>query len=259
MRARRAMSRELGARAALVALVRRNRRRYGGYLVHAGVARAVRRRRRLVGVPAARRVQLRPGQTTQVGDYAVTYVKPTGDVVAARNGRLERIDLGAVLRVARAASRHDARHLQSYFPSHGPEPRAGLALLRGRGDERGRAATPGCGATSGPRWRPTSAAAADHRAGRQGVRARRDEPADDAAQRVPRAGAARLSAPTRSDPPPATFRIIASPLVTWIWLGALIVFLGGADRAVAGAARARRARPATATGRARGARARARA
>ena len=30
------------------------------------------------------------------------------------------------------------------------------------------------------------------------------------------------------NPPPATFRIIASPLVTWIWLGALIVFCGAA-------------------------------
>ena len=27
--------------------------------------------------------------------------------------------------------------------------------------------------------------------------------------------------------PPATFRLIVSPMVTWIWLGALLVFLGG--------------------------------
>jgi cytochrome c-type biogenesis protein CcmF len=29
-----------------------------------------------------------------------------------------------------------------------------------------------------------------------------------------------------SDPPPATFRVITSPLVTWIWLGAIVVFFG---------------------------------
>ena len=29
------------------------------------------------------------------------------------------------------------------------------------------------------------------------------------------------------DPPPATFRLLVSPMVTWIWIGALIVFLGG--------------------------------
>jgi cytochrome c-type biogenesis protein CcmF len=28
-------------------------------------------------------------------------------------------------------------------------------------------------------------------------------------------------------PPPATFRLIVSPMVTWVWIGALIVF-GGA-------------------------------
>jgi cytochrome c-type biogenesis protein CcmF len=30
-----------------------------------------------------------------------------------------------------------------------------------------------------------------------------------------------------ANPPPATFRLIVSPLVSWIWIGALIVFLGG--------------------------------
>ena len=30
-----------------------------------------------------------------------------------------------------------------------------------------------------------------------------------------------------ANPPPATFRLIVSPLVSWIWIGALIVFCGG--------------------------------
>ena len=29
------------------------------------------------------------------------------------------------------------------------------------------------------------------------------------------------------NPPPATFRMLVSPLVTWIWIGAIVVFLGG--------------------------------
>ncbi len=29
-----------------------------------------------------------------------------------------------------------------------------------------------------------------------------------------------------ADPPPATFRVLVSPLVTWIWVGALIAILG---------------------------------
>ena len=61
VRARRAMSRDSVPRA-LVALVRRNRRRYGGYTVHVGHRGDVRRGRGVVGVPgpAARRAAARP-------------------------------------------------------------------------------------------------------------------------------------------------------------------------------------------------------
>ena len=30
-----------------------------------------------------------------------------------------------------------------------------------------------------------------------------------------------------ADRPEATFRVLTSPLVTWIWIGAIVVFLGG--------------------------------
>ena len=36
-----------------------------------------------------------------------------------------------------------------------------------------------------------------------------------------------LAASYTKAPPPATFRVLVSPMVTWIWLGALVVFLGG--------------------------------
>jgi cytochrome c-type biogenesis protein CcmF len=31
----------------------------------------------------------------------------------------------------------------------------------------------------------------------------------------------------QTQPPPATFRVISSPLVAWIWVGGLLVFTGG--------------------------------
>jgi cytochrome c-type biogenesis protein CcmF len=31
----------------------------------------------------------------------------------------------------------------------------------------------------------------------------------------------------RTQPPPASFRMISSPLVAWIWIGGLVVFTGG--------------------------------
>ena len=62
---------------ALMALFSRNRRRYGGYVVHAGLAIL------LVAVAASssfqtsRDLRLRPGQSATVDDYRVTYEKPT--------------------------------------------------------------------------------------------------------------------------------------------------------------------------------------
>ena len=64
---------------ALTSLVRRNRRRYGGYLVHIGISVL------FVGVAASsafngeRDIRLAPGQSTTVKGYTFTYVKPTGD------------------------------------------------------------------------------------------------------------------------------------------------------------------------------------
>ena len=104
VRARRVMARE-PMPVALISLIRRNRRRYGGYTVHAGMAVL------FVGIAASssfadeRDVELVPGQTTRVGGYEIEYVRPTADLVAASNGRLERIDFGAVMRVTATARR----------------------------------------------------------------------------------------------------------------------------------------------------------
>ena len=76
VRARRAMTREAPP-VALFAVVRRNRRRYGGYIVHAGFAVA------LIGVAASTSFQhsryatLRPGQSAPIDGYVIKYVKPT--------------------------------------------------------------------------------------------------------------------------------------------------------------------------------------
>jgi cytochrome c-type biogenesis protein CcmF len=40
-------------------------------------------------------------------------------------------------------------------------------------------------------------------------------------------GAVALATFLQERPPPGTFRLIASPLVTWIWLGAIVTFAGG--------------------------------
>jgi cytochrome c-type biogenesis protein CcmF len=225
VRARRAMAGG-AVPAALVQLVRRNRRRYGGYLVHAGVAVL------FVGIAASssfqdeREVLLRPGQSADVGDYRVTYVKPTAELKAATNGRLERIDLGAQLRVTRDGRKvADMSTVKSYFPSLAPTLGPLSRFFEGE-------ATSEVGLKAGWRRDVWTAIAPDIGALRPRI-----EEGDEvfsgaklsAEQRDAFLGQA-LNGLTRSyanDPPPATFRLIVSPMVTWIWIGALIAFLGG--------------------------------
>ena len=136
-RARRVMTGESWPRA-LARLTGRNRRRYGGFLVHAGIAVL------FLGVAGSsafieqRDVRLSPGERFAVGDYEIEYVRPT----ARLGGRRRRH------RRPHLARRRDAGHprgldvraqaiaqlLLDLRPLQGRH----LALLRGRGDQRGR-------------------------------------------------------------------------------------------------------------------------
>jgi cytochrome c-type biogenesis protein CcmF len=229
VRARRVMARE-PVPLAVVSLVRRNRRRYGGYLVHAGISVL------FVGIAASssfadeRDVRLEPGQAARVGGYDVQYVRPTADLRAASNGRLERIDFGAVLRV-----RRDGRDVatlrteRSYFPSAAPMLGPVSRFFEGE-------ATSEVGLRAGLRRDVWASVAPDTRqlAPRvaEGDKVFADADAAGSLTAAERDAflAEALRGLVRSytdDPPPATFRLLVSPMVTWIWIGALIVFCGG--------------------------------
>ena len=212
-RARRAMTRE-SPPSAVVALVRRNRRRYGGYLVHAGMAVL------FVGVAAssafqhARDFRLSPGQTARIGGYAITYVKPTAKL-ASEKVSLGRRPAGAQGRARPRDAAADARLLPDARARQG----TGGRDLRRPGHQRGR---PARRAAPRPVDRDRArhrAAAAVHLGGRSPLRQRRSRRAG----RVVAALAQRYV----QHPPPAMFRIIDSPLVTWIWIGSFIAFGGG--------------------------------
>jgi len=225
VRARRAMSGDAAPRA-LVQLVRRNRRRYGGYLVHAGVSVL------FIGIAASssfqdeKEVLLKPGQTATVGAYEVTYVKPTADLKAAPNGRLEKIDFGARLRVTRDGEKvADMTTVKSYFPSLAPFLGPISRFFEGE-------ATSEVGLQAG--WRRDIWTAIAPDIGSLRPRIEEGDKVFSGANLSPEQRDAflgqALTGLTRSyanDPPPATFRLIVSPMVTWIWIGALIAFLGG--------------------------------
>src|SRR5215218_2507646 len=249
--ARRAMSDD-SAPVAILSLVRRNRGRYGGYVVHAGIAIL------FVGVAASSAfqtqhlVELRPGQSDTVGSATITYVKPTSKLVAAGNGRLERIDLGAQLEVRRGDGKPQTiQTYKSYFPSTAPDLGPISRFFEGE-------ATSEVGLQAGIRRDLWTAVAPDIGS----LRSRIDEGDKVFGDAASLSQADRdeflaqaLAGLTRTyadDPPPATFRFISSPMVMWIWLGGLIVLGGSLIALWPAGARARR--PATAAGLARVAR-----
>ncbi len=233
--ARRTMTHEVPP-VALLRLFRRNRRRYGGYLVHAGVALL------LIGVAASssfqhsRNVTLMPGQSTSVDGYRVAYVRP----IAAASA--QKLSFGAVLRVTKGGRLvTDLRTSRGFYPSQDPSLgpigrffngeadsdvglRAGLTRdiwtvvnpdltpLQGRisqGDKLFMAAMMHA-AGGASKLSPTQA-----RAAMAQLWQLRDEAIVAIASRYV------------SHPWPINFLFIVDPLVSWIWIGALIVALGG--------------------------------
>ena len=223
---------------ALLRVVRRNRRRYGGYIVHAGVAVL------LVGVAASssfqhsRQVSLAPGQSATVDGYAVRYVRPTENLAISNSGSLKYVAFGAVLDVSKRG-----RHVNTLNTSRRFYPATG---------------TPGVGPIS-----VAFAGEADSQVGLQAgltrdiwtvvnpnlaplqrfinrgdllfERLMRSLTPAQAAQPGTKSfiegnlGAAIRGIAGRylTHPWPVTFLLIVDPLVTWIWLGALIVAFGG--------------------------------
>jgi cytochrome c-type biogenesis protein CcmF len=225
VRVRRAMSDDSVPRA-LVALVRRNRRRYGGYLVHAGIAVL------FVGIAAStafqdvRDVRLAPGQSARVAGYDITYGGPTGSLDITRDGSLEKLNLGAALEARRGGDVVSLHPARSYFPSNDPTVGAVSRYFEGE-------VTSEVGLRMGLRrdlWTVVSPnTAALVRIARRGDAVFKRASSLPLEERAALLGETlrRMVARYQSDAAPVTFRVLVSPLVTWIWLGALIVFAGG--------------------------------
>jgi cytochrome c-type biogenesis protein CcmF len=227
VRARRATSRE-AVPVAFVSQVRRNRRRYGGYFVHAGIITV------FVGVAASssfknvQDVELRTGQKAKVGDYEITYVKPIAELHAASNGRLERIAFGAQLSVSKnGGAPKPLRTSKDYFPSQD----ASLGPVSRFFDGESTTEVGLHASLHNDVW---AAVAPDI----AGIRDRIDEgdrlfakAADDLTAEQSNeflALALRgLAERYAQSPPPARFRLEVNPMVSWIWIGGLIVLLGG--------------------------------
>jgi cytochrome c-type biogenesis protein CcmF len=219
-RARHAMAGEAPP-LALLALVRRNRRRYGGYIVHIGIAVL------FVGVAASSSFQhstqlgLSPGHSTRVGAYTVRYVKPTATITPkydqAHTGST--LSLGALLDVTK-----NGRHVATLNPSEGfyasDEASQGTvgSLIGGQ---------------------PVSHVAMNASLTRNIWSAIEPDIETPALKRIITVGnrtlppeealvaVAYLARAYLKNPPEARFNFLVSPLVMWIWIGGLIGFGGG--------------------------------
>jgi cytochrome c-type biogenesis protein CcmF len=244
--ARKQLSGEPGGQA-LVGLVSRNRRRYGGYIVHVGVIVL------LIGVAASssfqtnRDVELRPGESTTIDGRTITYVKPTVSVDQ------EKLGFGSVLRVEEDGEVVDiVRPSRQYFRPTGQETgtigsfftgeatsevglRAGFghdlwiaeqpniaAVQRGvrladKGFQacvRGAPGTPPQCKALGALMR-TAAANPSLRPQALGQ-----------ITKLQSLAAERVANTFLTSSAPSTFKVIVNPLVTWMWIGGLIALAG---------------------------------
>ncbi len=233
--ARRATSRE-SPPVAVVSLVRRNRRRYGGYIVHAGLAVL------LVAVAASTSFQhsryayLTPGQSARLDGYRIEYVKPTAVATP------QRISLGAVLNVWKGARRVTTLHTSyGLYPSQDPTLGQIGRFFNGSDESQ-------IGLKSGFTRDIWTVVNPGNLTPMQPLIARADSSFDRVLAAISKLSPAqqmRALAPSSplwtvrneaifkivstyvSHPFPVTFLLIVSPLVMWLWIGALIVAIGG--------------------------------
>jgi cytochrome c-type biogenesis protein CcmF len=216
---------------ALATAVARNRRRYGGYIVHAGVALLFIAVAASSSFQTSSDVRLRPGDSATVGDYQVTYERPTTSIDPAE----ERLTFGAVLDVDRDGEQFAVLQPErNYYAStaamgSGPvrsffegEATSEVGRREGVGGDLWTAMRPDLEPLDG------LIAGADRRLMRL---ARDSDPAETGAQQQLSylQGLAIRSIAERyeADASPIDLRVNVNPFVIWIWLGGGIA-IGGA-------------------------------
>lgn len=206
--------------AALANLVARNRRRYGGYIVHAGIALL------FLGVAASsafveqRDARLLPGQSTTVGDYTITYREPTAGVLDDRSGTGAPLTLGARLVVEDGDGERFMLHpSRNYYGASGD---ASGGPIRGFFEGEATSEVDVRWGLLGDFW---VAVQPDLRTLEEPIAeadARFAQSSGDVQAVIVAALAERFS----SSASPMNVRALVSPLVVWIWIGGAVVVLG---------------------------------
>jgi cytochrome c-type biogenesis protein CcmF len=231
--ARRVMTREAPP-TALAHLVGRNRRRWGGYIVHVGIAVL------FLGVAASsafhsqRDVHLKQGQTTTVGGYKVKYLRPTADVGRDTAGTGAPISLGAVLDVSKDGKHTIVRPKRNFYPVNDPNVPMIARFFEGE-------PTSEVDVRWGLKRDLWFAIQPDLASLMPAIREADKKFSGPQFQRYLPTLIAAIAQSYANDPPPANFRMIVSPLVSFIWIGGLIAVFGALIALWPGAETRRRA------------------
>jgi cytochrome c-type biogenesis protein CcmF len=217
---------------ALLALFARNRRRYGGYVVHAGVAVL------LIAVAASssfqtsRDLRLRPGQSATVDHFRITYDKPTAEISPVE----QRLTFGSILTVTKDGKPYATlAPSRNYYASAATEAGAGpvRSFFEGQAtSEVGRKTT-----ASNDLWTAMQPDLTSLNPLINGADRRLEKLAKGVAPTNVQAGQAlgylqglavrTIEKRYLTDTPPADFRVNVNPLVSWIWIGGAIAAIGG--------------------------------
>jgi cytochrome c-type biogenesis protein CcmF len=204
---------------AFARLLGRNRRRYGGYTVHVGMAVL------FLGVAASsafieqKDVRLAPGESVEVAGATVTYRRATAELLADRAGTGAPLTFGAVLDVRRGDERFVLEPSRNYYAGAPGGPMGAFGRFF-NGESTSEVAL-----RWGLRRDLWTAVAPDLRTLIDPIRRANREFAD-ADPEVQAVILAALAERYERVAPPARFRVLASPLVAFIWVGGLVVALG---------------------------------
>jgi cytochrome c-type biogenesis protein CcmF len=215
---------------ALVTMVSRNRRRYGGYIVHAGIAILFVAVAASSSFQTSRDLRLKPGDSATVGDFELTYVRPTRAIDADE----QRLEFGALVSVSRdgepfatltpSRNYYSGRGMGSTGPVRGffeGEATSEVGRREGAGGDLWAAMQPDLQALDPVIER------GDERLAAFAERLPMDEPEAQAALATLQGQVIRaVSDRYLADPPAANFRVNVNPLVIWIWVGGAIAVVG---------------------------------
>ncbi|HEY1595241.1 MAG TPA: heme lyase CcmF/NrfE family subunit [Thermoleophilaceae bacterium] len=218
---------------ALFKLVGRNRRRYGGYVVHMGMAIL------FIGVAASsafahqQDVRLSPGQSATVGGYTFKYIRPTAGIVSDRAGTGAPVTFGSVLSVSKGKKHYVLTPTRNYYSTQDGSKGAIGRFFAGEANS-----------DISMRWalnRTLWTAIQPDLSNLNGPIAKANKEFANANLNVQGLIIAAITNSYMKHPPPALFRFIVTPFVAWIWIGGFLG-IGGALVALWPSPEARRRR-----------------